>query len=110
MIDFSLEPELVNLRDRVRTFIREMVIPAESRDTAGHGIDETLRHELQEEARRAGLLAPQVAVELGGLGLDHRSTAVVFEEAGYSLLGPQALNCAAPDEGNMHLLDKIATP
>jgi acyl-CoA dehydrogenase len=36
--------------------------------------------------------------------------AVVLEEAGYSLLGPQALNCAAPDEGNMHLLHRIATP
>ena len=34
---------------------------------------------------------------------------VVFEAAGYSLLGPLALNCAAPDEGNMHLLSVIAT-
>jgi acyl-CoA dehydrogenase len=34
---------------------------------------------------------------------------VVFEEAGYSLLGPLALNCAAPDEGNMHLLEVVAT-
>ena len=34
---------------------------------------------------------------------------VVFEAAGYSLLGPLALNCAAPDEGNMHLLHVIAT-
>ena len=46
----------------------------------------------------------------GGHGLDHRGQAVVFEEAGYSLLGPQALNCAAPDEGNMHLLRLVATP
>jgi acyl-CoA dehydrogenase len=38
-----------------------------------------------------------------------RSAAVVLEEAGYSLLGPQGLNCAAPDEGNMHLLDVVAT-
>ena len=35
---------------------------------------------------------------------------MIFEEAGYSLLGPQALNCAAPDEGNMHLLRLVATP
>jgi acyl-CoA dehydrogenase len=34
---------------------------------------------------------------------------VVFEAAGYSLLGPQALNCSAPDEGNMHLLEEVAT-
>ena len=33
----------------------------------------------------------------GGLGLDHRGMAVVFEAAGYSLLGPLALNIQAPD-------------
>jgi alkylation response protein AidB-like acyl-CoA dehydrogenase len=35
---------------------------------------------------------------------------VIFEEAGYSLLGPIALHCAAPDEGNMHLLEQVASP
>ncbi len=38
-----------------------------------------------------------------------RGRAVVFEEAGYSPFGPHALNCAAPDEGNMHLLAEVAT-
>src|ERR1700744_4033114 len=36
--------------------------------------------------------------------------AAVFEAAGYSLLGPLALNIAAPDEGNMHLLEAVARP
>src|SRR5262245_35534401 len=102
MIDFSLEPEVAELRDRVRLFIRDAVVPAEERDTGIHGTDEGLRRDLQEAARSAGVFAPQVTPELGGLGLDHRGQAVIFEEAGYSLLGPQALNCAAPDEGNMH--------
>jgi acyl-CoA dehydrogenase len=44
----------------------------------------------------------------GGLGLDLRGQAVVFEEAGYSLFGPLAINGAAPDEGNMHLLEVVA--
>ncbi len=35
--------------------------------------------------------------------------AVLFEEVGTSLLGPLALNGAAPDEGNMHLLEVVAT-
>jgi acyl-CoA dehydrogenase len=51
-----------------------------------------------------------VSEEFGGLGLDHRGKAVIFEEAGYSMLGPVALNIFAPDEGNMHLLEAIATP
>ena len=47
--------------------------------------------------------------EYGGHGLDMRGRAVVFEEAGWSLFGPLALNIAAPDEGNMHLLEAVAT-
>lgn len=108
MIDFSVPPEVEELRERTRAFIRDVVIPAEERDS-GHGLDPLLRDELQEEARRAGVFAPHVPKELGGLGLDIRGWSVVFEEAGYSLLGPQALNCAAPDEGNMHMLGLIAT-
>jgi acyl-CoA dehydrogenase len=109
MIDFSLPPELAELRDRVARFVDEVAIPAESRDVSTHGLDEALRDELQQAARAWGVFAPQVPVALGGLGLDMRGNAVVFEEAGYSLLGPQALNCAAPDEGNMHLLEVVAT-
>jgi acyl-CoA dehydrogenase len=39
-----------------------------------------------------------------------REMSVVFEEAGRSMIGPLALNCAAPDEGNMHLLALVASP
>jgi acyl-CoA dehydrogenase len=110
VIDFELDSELLALPDRVRNFVHEVVIPAESRDQSILGLDDGLRRELRDEARSAGLFAPQVARELGALGLDMRAMAVVFEEAGYSLLGPQALNSAAPDEGNMHLLAAVATP
>ena len=47
--------------------------------------------------------------EYGGLGLNNVGKAVVFEEAGYSLLGPVAMHIFAPDEGNMHLLEVVAT-
>lgn len=110
MIDFSIPGEVAELRDRVEAFVAETVIPAEARDHGAHGLDERLRSELQDAARAAGLFAPTVAEQLGGLGLDHRAQAVVLEAAGYSLLGPQALNCAAPDEGNMHLLSRVADP
>jgi acyl-CoA dehydrogenase len=110
MIDFGLDDELAALRDRVAEFVREVAVPAESRDHSEHGLDEGLREELQERAREWGLFGPQIGKELGGLGLDHRGTAVILEEAGYSWLGPQALHCAAPDEGNIHMLDLIAGP
>ena len=109
-IDFSLPDDLAALQQRTRDFIRDAVIPLEARDHGVHGIDAVLRKELQQLAKDAGLFAPQVSRDFGGLGLDMRGWSVVFEEAGYSLLGPQALNCAAPDEGNMHLLAAVANP
>ena len=81
------------------------------RDTRqqAHGPMDELRREMNALAATAGLLAPHVAREYGGLGLSHVGRAIVFEEAGYSLLGPLAMNLSAPDEGNMHLLEVVAT-
>ncbi len=108
-MDFSLDQELLELQQRTREFIAEQVIPLEhdSRQTP-HGPSEELRNELVERARNAGLLTPHASRELGGLGLSHRAKAIVFEEAGYSPLGPIALNIHAPDEGNIHMLEAIA--
>ena len=110
MIDFSLPSELTELKERTEAFIRDVVIPYEGDEREGaHGPADTLKRELMDKARDAGLLSPHVGAEWGGLGLNTREMAVVFEAAGYSLLGPQALNCAAPDEGNMHLLEVVAS-
>ncbi|TMJ51060.1 MAG: acyl-CoA dehydrogenase, partial [Alphaproteobacteria bacterium] len=108
-MDFSLSDELVELKERTERFVREQILPYESdnRQTA-HGPADELRRELVALGRRAGLLSPHVGPEWGGLGLDHRAKEVVFEAAGYSPLGPVALNCFAPDEANMHLLEKVA--
>jgi len=108
MIDFEIPAEVVALRERVRAYVQEVAIPAEARDVSDHGLSDDLRAELQDEARRRGIFTPQVSTALGGLGLDHRGSAVILEEAGYSVLGPQGLHCAAPDEGNIHMLDVIA--
>jgi len=90
--------------------MRQEIVPRESDARQGpHGPSDEFRRELNELARSRDLLAPHVATRWGGLGLSHLGRAVVFEEAGYSLLGPIALNCAAPDEGNMHLLEAVAT-
>lgn len=109
-MDFNQPPEISALAARVRAFVDEVVIPAEARDHGEHGPNPELRAELQAAGAAAGLFAPHVSEELGGLGLDLRGQCAVFEEAGTSLLGPLALNCAAPDEGNMAMLDKIAGP
>src|SRR4051812_46248299 len=110
-IDLTLEPELVELRDRTAEFVRATVLPAEAEMLSGAGTpDDSLRRRLQQAAWDAGVFAPTVAKELGGLGLDMRAQSVILEQAGYSLLGPLALHCAAPDEGNMLLLERVADP
>ncbi len=110
-MDFALPPELAELQERTRRFIAEVVIPRESDTGKGsHGPSDDLRLELNSRARAAGLLSPHASLEHGGLGLSHIAKAVVFEEAGYSPLGPLALNIQAPDEGNAHLLAVVATP
>ncbi|MDP6565773.1 MAG: acyl-CoA dehydrogenase family protein [Alphaproteobacteria bacterium] len=108
-MDFSLPDDLRDLQERTREFIRDQVIPLEGdpRETP-HGPNEELRDELIARGRAAGLLSPHCGTEWGGLGLGHIGKAVVFEEAGYSALGPHALNINAPDEGNMHLLEQVA--
>lgn len=110
-MDFTIPPELEDLQRRTRAFIRDQVIPFEQDPRQHrHGPTDDLRRELNALAKSAGLLSPHVAPEYGGLGLTHIGRAIVFEEAGYSLLGPLALNISAPDEGNMHLLEHVATP
>lgn len=105
----TLSNELLELQQKVREFIQQEVIPLESDPHQdSHGPSEALRQELVSRARRWGLLTPHASQEMGGLGWSHLQKAVAFEEAGYSALGPIALNIHAPDEGNIHLLDAVA--
>jgi acyl-CoA dehydrogenase len=109
-MDFSLSPEIEALRERVKQFIHEQVIPFENDPRQdSHGPHRELRDELIAKARSAGLLTPHASKALGGMGLSHIEKAVVFEEAGYSWLGPTAMNIHAPDEGNIHLMEEVAT-
>lgn len=105
----TLSNELLELQQKVREFIQQEVIPLENDPRQdSHGPSEALRQELVSRARRWGLLTPHASQEMGGLGWSHLQKAVAFEEAGYSALGPIALNIHAPDEGNIHLLDAVA--
>lgn len=105
----TLSNELLELQQKVREFIQQEVIPLESDPRQdSHGPSEALRQELVSRAGRWGLLTPHASQEMGGLGWSHLQKAVAFEEAGYSALGPIALNIHAPDEGNIHLLDAVA--
>ena len=110
-MDFSLSPHQLDLQARTQRFVKEVVMPYEHDPRQGaHGPFEELRSDLVAHARTAGLLTPHASLAHGGMGLSHVDKAVVFEEAGYSPLGPVAMNIHAPDEGNIHLMELVATP
>ena len=111
-MNFSLSPELEQLRLRVRDFVAREIIPLEAdrnyydehENIAGDPLDN-----LRERVRAAGLWAPQMPRARGGMGLPVTSMAVLYEEMGRSIFGPLCFNCAAPDDGNMMVVEKVGT-
>jgi acyl-CoA dehydrogenase len=112
-MDFTLSPEIEDIRRRVRAFVDEHVVPLES-DPENFADHENIPHDRLEpvraKAKAAGLWAPQTPKELGGMGLPIVAWAAIYEEAARSIFGPLAINCMAPDDGNMNLLSKVGTP
>src|SRR3954471_5668519 len=111
-MDFSIPPELETLRGRIRRFVEGEIMPLEH-DPSAYDAHENIALQrleaLREKVKKEGLWAPQVPVDFGGLGLNAASMAVLYEEMGRSIFGPVAFNCAAPDDGNMQVLEKVAT-
>lgn len=111
-MDFNLSPDLEDLRRRVAVFVEDEVLPLEA-DPETYDDHENIRldllRSLQDKAKAAGLWAPQMPRERGGLGRSIADMAVLYEEMGRSIFGPVCFNCAAPDDGNMILLEKVGT-
>jgi acyl-CoA dehydrogenase len=102
------QEEAADIAANVESFVRNLVIPYE-RDPrrTSHGPTDEVVMELREKARAAGVLTPHIRPD--GSHLSQRETALVLKKTGLSPLGPLACNTAAPDEGNMYLLGKVAT-
>ena len=107
-MDLRLLPATTTLVDKTRAFVRDFVLANED-EHAGIAQGEMWRRGLQDAAKDAGVCGPHLPVEGGGQGLGVVERAPVFEEAGYSLFGALAVNAAAPDEGNQHLLAEVAS-
>ncbi|HEY3657407.1 MAG TPA: acyl-CoA dehydrogenase family protein [Steroidobacteraceae bacterium] len=94
---------------RVENFVRGVVIPYEKDARCGaHGPADDLIRELRSKARDQNVLTPHILAD--GSHLTQRETALVLRASGLSLLGPIAVNTAAPDEGNMYLIGKVGSP
>jgi len=97
------------LAARIEEFVRREIVPFERDQRWGaHGPSREMFDEMRSRARAAGLLTPHILPD--GRHLSHRAMAIVLRAAGLSPLAPGALNVSAPDEGNMYLLGRVATP
>ncbi|MGQ0522235.1 MAG: acyl-CoA dehydrogenase family protein [Betaproteobacteria bacterium] len=111
-MEFTLPEEIEQYRRRYKAFVAEHLIPLE-RDPSTYDPHENIRLDLletlREKAKAAGLWAPQMPKERGGLGFNIVAMAACYEEMNHSLFGPVTFNCAAPDDGNMIVLNRIGT-
>ena len=112
-MDFTIAAEVEALRQRLATFVARRILPLEADRGSydGHGniaADPLAR--LRSQARDAGLWCLQLRPETGGGGLSKVGMAVVYEAMNRSIFGPVVFNSAAPDDGTMLLLERVATP
>ena len=111
-MDFTLTAEIADYRDRIARFVDDKILPLEA-DRSSYDAHENIRIELadrlREEARAAGLWCLQLRPETGGCGLGKVGMAACYEEMNRSIFGPVVFNSAAPDDGNMMVLEAVAT-
>ncbi|MBR0680974.1 acyl-CoA dehydrogenase [Roseomonas eburnea] len=109
-MDFVLPPEIEDVRVRVRRFVDERLIPLESDRANYDEHDNIAPHvltDMRRQAKAEGLWALQMPKRLGGMELPRIGMAACYEEMNRSIFGPVVFNSAAPDDGNMMILDKV---
>ena len=111
-MDFALPPELDAIRRRVREFVEDRLIPLEA-DRASYdeheNINPALLKTLRAEVKSAGLWAMQSKKYRGGAELPFIGMAACYEEMNRSIFGPVTFNSAAPDDGNMMVMERVAS-
>ncbi len=118
-MDFAYDARTEELRERLLSFMDSHVYPAEKvfaeqvAEAAAAGRPwgrPPIIDELKAEARRRGLWNLFLAHHPEGAGLSNLQYAPLAEITGHSpAIAPEALNCAAPDTGNMELLAEFGT-
>jgi len=109
-MDFVLPPDIEEVRLRIRRFVDEKLIPLEA-DRANYDEHDNIAPDVLVKMRKAakaeGLWALQMPRRLGGMELPRIGMAACYEEMNRSIFGPVVFNSAAPDDGNMMILDKV---
>src|SRR6056297_4020317 len=112
-MDFTISPEIAGFRDRIEAFVETHLIPLES-DASAYDAHENIAlpvlEDMRAKARAEGLWCLQLSGEVGGAGLGKIGMAVCYEAMNRSIFGPVVFNSAAPDDGNMMVLEALGTP
>ncbi|MDO6966046.1 acyl-CoA dehydrogenase family protein [Rhizobium alvei] len=111
-MDFTISAEIDDYRSRIARFVEDEILPVEGNRDAydDHGnIRLDFLEPLREKARAEGLWCLQLKPETGGAGLGKIGMAVCYEEMNRSIFGPAVFNSAAPDDGNMMVLEQAGT-
>jgi acyl-CoA dehydrogenase len=111
-MDFHIPGEVEDFRGRIAAFVETHVLPLEADRAAydAHGnIALPVLGTLRSKARAEGLWCLQLKPETGGRGLGKVGIAVCYEAMNRSIFGPAVFNAAAPDDGNMMVLEALAS-
>jgi acyl-CoA dehydrogenase len=116
-MDFAFDQKTIEMRERLLAFMDEFVYPAEetfrtqAEDAGDRWQTPPVMEELKAEARSRGLwnlFLPRTHEH--GAGLTNLQYAPLAEVTGRSpWIAPEAINCSAPDTGNMELLSLFGT-
>ncbi|MXQ14858.1 acyl-CoA dehydrogenase family protein [Microvirga makkahensis] len=112
-MDFHISPLIEDYRSRIATFVEREILPLEA-DPSSYDEHENIAHgalqTTRAKAKAEGLWCLQLKPETGGAGLGRIGMAVCYEAMNRSIFGPVVFNSAAPDDGNMMLLETAGTP
>jgi len=111
-MDFTVSPKIEDFRARIAYFVANEILPVEENKSSwdAHGnIAPDWMEPLRTKAQEQGLWCLQLKPETGGQGLGKVGMAVCYEEMNRSIFGPVIFNSAAPDDGNMMVLEQAGT-
>ena len=117
-MDLGLSEELVEVREKIRTFVAEKVEPVEGEYNSEISVGDRWSHtprqdeimdSLKAEARKLGLWNFFLPKSQGGAGISNLEYSHLAEVMGRSRLASEAFNCSAPDTGNMEVLERYGS-
>jgi|TARA_B110000438_G_scaffold79689_1_gene79760 acyl-CoA dehydrogenase len=117
-MDLGLSENLVEVREKIRTFVEDKVEPIEAEYLAEIAVDDRWSHTprqeeilngLKDEARAQGLWNFFLPESQGGGGITNLEYSHMAEIMGRSRLASESMNCSAPDTGNMEVLERYGS-